>query len=90
MLKEAKSLKTSSRDYQAQVHSDHIVSMIAKQDAGPRERRLNSRATFSEYTQLRVESGSLNKSQLTLSFGVPMKGERLSVRMMMMVENQSS
>ncbi len=79
MLKEA-----SSRDYQAQVHSDQMVLVIAGQEAGPCEWRLNSKATFSEDAQMRVanntwqprnltgkrQSDSLNKSQLALSCGV--------------------
>ncbi len=54
MLLGTKSLKTSSGDYQARVHSDQIFLMIARRKAGPCEWWLNSRATFSEDAQMRV------------------------------------
>jgi hypothetical protein len=54
LLSEAKSLKTNSRDYQAQVHSDQMVLEIARQEGGPCERRLNSRATSLVDTHVRL------------------------------------
>ncbi len=67
--------------------------MIARREAGPYERRLNSKATVSEDVQMRVgkqlwpriltknrQSDSLSKSQLTLSHGVLMKGELVSMK----------
>jgi hypothetical protein len=39
MWSEAKSLKTSSRDYQAWVHLDQLVLVMAMREAGPREQR---------------------------------------------------
>jgi hypothetical protein len=81
-----------------------MVLVMARQEAGPCERRLNSLATFSEDTQIRAgklllaaknltgkrQRDRLNKSQLTLSRGVLMKVELLSMKMMMMGENESS
>jgi hypothetical protein len=76
-----------------------MVLMIARQEACPCEQRPNSRATVSEEAQIRVgkqlraenrQTDSLNKSQLTLSCGVMMKGEIVSMDMMMMSETQSS
>ncbi len=48
--------QTSSRDHQAQVHSDQMVLMMATWEAGPCEQRPkpNSRATFSKDAQIRV------------------------------------
>ncbi len=40
--------KASSRDNQARVHSDQIVFMMARWEAGPRKQRLNSKATLSQ------------------------------------------
>ncbi len=54
MLLEAKGLKTKSRGYQAQVHSDQMVLVIAGWEAGPCEQRLNSMAPFSEEALLRI------------------------------------
>ncbi len=64
LLLEAKSLKTSSRDHQAQVHSDHMVLVIAKQVAGPCEQRPNSRDIFS-WLRWGVLKGELGTSQKT-------------------------
>jgi hypothetical protein len=55
-----------------------------------------SRATFSEDARQpktlleNRQTDNLNKSQLTLSRGNQMKGELVSMKMMMMSENQSS
>jgi hypothetical protein len=54
LLLEAKSLKTSSRDYQARVHSDQMVLEIARREAGLCEQRPDSRLKFSEDAQMRV------------------------------------
>jgi hypothetical protein len=54
LLSGAKSLKTYSKDFQARVHSNQMVLMIAWQEADPCQRRLNSRAILSEDTQMRV------------------------------------
>ncbi len=46
--------QTSSRDQQAQVHSDQMVLVMARRKAIPCERRSNSRATFSDDAQMKV------------------------------------
>jgi hypothetical protein len=48
------SFKTSSRDYQAQVHSDQMVLVIARLEVGPCEQKSKSKARFSEDAQIRV------------------------------------
>jgi hypothetical protein len=104
LLSEVKSLKTNSKDYQARFHSDQMVLMISRREAGQCEQRLNSRATISEDAQMRVgkqllaaknltgkqAESCLNKSQLTISRGVLTKRELLSIKMMIMSENQPS
>ncbi len=103
-MSKARSFKTRSRDYEARVHSDQMVLVIARREADPCEQRLNSRPTFFEVAQVRVgkqlleaknltvkrQRDSLNKSQFNLAQGVLTKGELLSMKMMMMSENQSS
>jgi hypothetical protein len=59
-----KSLKTSSRDYQARVHSDQLVLMIARWEASPCEQSPKPRATFSEDTQMRVGKQLLTAKNL--------------------------
>jgi hypothetical protein len=70
-----------------------MVLVMARQEAGQREQRLNSLATLSEDAQIRAgklllaaknlngkrQRDSLNKSVLTLSHGVLMKVELLSM-----------
>ncbi len=58
MLSEAKSLKTNSKDYQARAHSDQMVLMTARWEAGLCEWRPNSRATSFEEAQMRVRNNS--------------------------------
>jgi hypothetical protein len=76
--------QTSSRNHQAQVHSDQMVLVMARQEAGLCKRRPNSRDTFSDDAQMRVR-----KQLLAVSWGL-LKGALLLMKMMMMGENQSS
>jgi hypothetical protein len=80
--------QTNLSDHQAQVHSDQIVLLMARQEAGPCERRQNSKDAFSNDAEMRVgnnswqprnltgkrHNDSRNKSQLALSHGVLWRG----------------
>ncbi len=54
LLSEAKDLRTSSRDDQAQVHSDQMFLVMASGEAGPNKRRL-TQGLHSKEAQMRVQ-----------------------------------
>ncbi len=60
---EGQESQTSSRDHQALVHSDQMVLMMARWEAGLCELRLKPRATFSDDTQMRVEKTILDSHE---------------------------
>jgi hypothetical protein len=53
------------KELSARIHSDQMVLMIARQEAGLCEWRLNSRATFFEDGQMSVEKQLLAAKSLT-------------------------